>query len=57
MDSGLRDVESRGHLARGEHTAAAQSLVTARQLVGGADKGDLLQVEGLPFPGLQSTLV
>ena len=57
MYGGLCDAEAQGHLARGEHTAIAQPVATTGQFVGAADEGDLLQVEGLRFPGLQPTLV
>ena len=53
MDGGLGDAESCGHLACGEHAVPTEPLATAGQFVSGADKGDLLQVEGLAFPGLQ----
>lgn len=51
VDGGLGDAELVGDLAGREQTAAAQPVMAARQSIGVADEGDLLEVEGLSFPG------
>lgn len=57
MDGRLRHAKARRDLSCGEHAATAQPLITAIQLVGDPNKGNLLQIEGLVFPGPQPTLV
>jgi hypothetical protein len=51
VHSGLGDAELVGDLAGREQTAATQPLVAARQSIGAANESDLLEIEGLSFPG------
>ena len=57
LDGGPEDAEACSDLAGGQHAEAAQPLIPAGQLIGGADEGDLLQVEGLLLPGPAAALV
>src|SRR3984893_15322963 len=57
LDGGFGDAEAGGDLPSGQHAEAAQPLIPAGQLIGGADEGDLLQVEGLRFPSPAAALV
>ena len=57
MHGGLGDAEARGDLRGRQHAPVAQTPVTARQVVGAADEGDLLEIERLGFPCAQPALV
>ena len=57
MHGGFRDAEARGDLLGCQHAAVAQASVAARQVVGAADKGDLLEIERLAFPGSKTSLI
>src|SRR5271168_5371533 len=57
MHGGFRDTEARGDLRSRQHAPVTQTPVTARQVVGAADKGDLLEIERLGFPCPQPALV
>jgi transposase len=57
LDGGFGDAEAGGDLPSGQHAEAAQPLIPAGQLIGGADEGDLLQIEGLRFPSPAAALV
>src|ERR1700719_3530669 len=57
LDGGFGDAEAGGDLPSGQHAEAAQPLIPAGQLIGGANEGDLLQVEGLRFPSPAAALV
>lgn len=57
VHGGLGDGELCGDLAGCKHATSAPALVSTSQFIGTANEGDLLQVEGLAFPGTPSITV
>ncbi|MGI9435540.1 MAG: hypothetical protein ACR2Q4_12045, partial [Geminicoccaceae bacterium] len=53
----LGDGKAGCDFAGGEHATIAQAMMATRQIIGISDIRDLLEVEGVAFPGAVAALV